>query len=99
VIFQGRLKNETDSEGEDSPQSQAVKEEKTEEKPKSKLTAKEVPIPDSDPESEQSDDPKKKKKVSARPAIRPEHFVMESDSSATSWMELSEKRKGRPSKK
>jgi hypothetical protein len=106
VIFQGLLKNDTDSEGEDSSQSQTakkekppVKEEKTEERPRSKLTAKEVPIPDSDPESEQSDDPKKKKKVSARPAVRPEHFVMESDSSATSWMELSEKRTGRPSKK
>jgi hypothetical protein len=106
VVFQGLLKNETESEDEDPDKGQSsrkektpVKEEKVEEKMKSKYTAKEVPIPDSDLESESSDDQKKKKKISARPVIRPEHVTMESDSSATSWMELGEKRKGRPSKK
>jgi hypothetical protein len=74
-----------------------VKKEEPEEKPQPKGSSgsQQVPVPDSDLEEEEDDaeDPKKKKKVSIRPVRRPETFTMESDSSATSWMELADKRK------
>jgi hypothetical protein len=81
-----------------------VKEEEEVKKPESKATgSKNVPVPDSDLEEEEDDaeDAKKKKKVSARPVRRPENFTLESDSSATSWMELADKRKhpGKTTKK
>jgi len=114
VIYRGILKDEQDSESEEREKKpskpkgefkkESVKEEKVEEKPKMKesSSSRQVPVPDSDLEEESdSEDPKKKKKISARPIRRPETFPLESDSSATSWMELSGKRKhqDRPAKK
>ena len=73
-----------------------MKKEEPEEKPhmKGSSGSQQVPVPDSDLEEEDdAEDPKKKKKVSIRPVRRPETYMMESDSSATSWMELADKRK------
>ena len=102
VIFRGILKDETDEEENGGP----VKKEDPKAEPKEEAKtwkarvkleqdkAEKTPVPTSDNEDEE--DPKKFRRVPARaPPIRPQVIPMtaDSDSSAKSWMELSEKRK------